>query len=124
MTGASYPKFLLLQFGMEGLSWILLVVGLILCGFAWWKTQKRKSALAVVFTAMASLLGIMIIIGLQIFFLYTAFGRGGATASNDVMEGIIIALLILLALSWITCSICFFSFACRGGKPSGDQFTD
>ncbi len=122
MSSIGIPEYILLQYGAQGMSWLLLVMGLMWCSFAWWKTQKNRAALAILITSGATLLGILVLLGFGLLAMFTlnSSGHGGST-NVKLIEGILIGIVGLIAISWLTCSVFFFSFGyhwVKGTQPS------
>lgn len=110
MSGLGIPTYFLLQYGTQGMSWIFMVMGLMWCGFTWWKTCKNRGALAVLITAAATMTSIMIMVGFWVVAMFSLGGGGTSSATGELIEGLLIGLMTLLVLSWAGCSICFFTF--------------
>lgn len=124
MSGIGIPKYILLQYGSQGMSWLLLAMGLMWCSFAWWKTQKNRASLAILITSGATLIGILVLVGFGIVATFTLRGSGpGGSTNVKLIEGLLMGIMGLIVMSWLTCSVFFFSFGYRwvkGTQPSVD----
>lgn len=129
MSGIGIPKYILLQYGSQGMSWLLLAMGLMWCSFAWWKTQKNRAALAILITSSATLIGILVLVGFGIVATFTLRSGPGGSTNVKLIEGLLMGMMGLIVMSWLTCSVFFFSFGYRWVKspppsallPSGEH---
>lgn len=122
MSGIGIPKYILIQYGSQGMSWLLLAMGLMWCSFAWWKTQKNRAALAILITSGATLIGILVLVGFGIVATFTLSSSGpGGSSTVKLIEGLLMGIMGIIVMSWLTCSVFFFSFGYRwvkGATPS------
>lgn len=112
-------NYILIQLGAGGMSWLVFIVGLLWCSFAWWRAYRCKRALACIISTITSLVSglitIVLLVGVSMRF------AGSSGTSENMIELIALALFVLTGISWAAGSICFLLAAIKSQYPSPEE---
>lgn len=113
-------KFMLIQFGAGGMAWLLFIVGLLWCGFAWWRATRCRRSLICVISALTSVISGAVTI-IMLVTVSMRFMGPGSSSDSKMIEAIALGLLVLTGVSWAVSSLFFLLAAMKNNYPSPEE---
>lgn len=110
-------NYLIIQLGASGMAWLMFIVGLLWCSFAWWRSYRCKRAMACIISAITSLISGLLTIALLI----GASIRPSTGINENMLEIIALGFFALMAISWTFSSIFFLLAAIKSQYPTPDE---